>query len=238
MEILDLADKFCEPVVADDAMRDPMLNPEMYSDLLIDRNAENLCGWAKCSHKVASGDFKTVVFCSKECEGKSQRFVASLVPDRPPSGPGAIVERFADQRPPKPLTIMAPDLVEGFRIRIGPNRAALNAIELWFGPVKKPPPNEMSPPQAQLFDFVSDWLKSVGFELARDQAAVTFFAGIELTDTALIVQAPREVQMAFAIAIYELLTHADVGRQVAALNMPSSLYSDSFGIVSRAHLRR
>jgi hypothetical protein len=239
MDLVDLADKFCEPVVADNAMRDPMLDSDTYSNLLIERNSEDLCGWAKCPHKIVSRDFKTVVFCSKECEAQSQRFAASLVPDRPATDQvGAIIERFADQRPPKPLTITAPDLVEGFRLRIGPHRAALDAIERWFGAVATPPPTEMSARQVRLFDFVSDCLKAVDFELARDGAAISFFASIDLTDTALLVRAPRAVQMAFSIAIYEFLTHNDVGRQVASVDMPSSLYADLLGIVSRAHLRR
>jgi hypothetical protein len=234
MDLLDLADRFCEPVVADDVMRDPMLDPETYSDLLIERNSEDLCAWAKCAHQVSSSDFKTATFCSKECQAQSQRFAASLVPDRPAiDGVGTIVERFADQRPPKPLTITAPDLVEGFHLRIGPHRGILDAIELWFGAVQTPPAEEMSRPQARLFEFVNGCLKDVSFELANDDATIAFFASIDLKDTALLVRAPRVVQMAFSIAIYEFLTHKDVGREVASLNMPSALYDDLLGIVLR-----
>lgn len=232
MEIVEYAGKFCEPVASDEVLRDPMLNPEMYSDLVLERNAYELCGWAKCGKKVRvlQSDTKAI-FCSKKCQFMSQQFLASLMPEE--RGPvGKIVEEFADQRPPKPLKRAVADEIEGFRVRVGPYRNQLNEIEKWFGGFRVVSFTGMSPAQSTLLTFVNEHLRKAGVQLkATNMDVIDFFVNIDVRDPKVITEAPDPLKMAFSLAIYEYLVAADVKQALGKFDIPVALYEDILEIV-------
>jgi hypothetical protein len=235
MQHLALAAQFCEPIVPDDALKSPLLNLETYKDMLVERNSAHYCAWAKCGNPVRSDPHSDIaVYCSSGCQFINQQFGASLVPGRPDSRIGAIVERFPDQRPPKPLTKGKADEIEGFRVRVGPDRATLDAIEKWFGGFRVFSFKGMTEGQTRIFELVNECLKPTGAELKRNQANVEFFVNIDVKDPTILTKAPRKIQMAFALAIYELLTDAEVRPALASFQIPVALYEDMLGIVSQA----
>jgi hypothetical protein len=167
MQHLALAAQFCEPIVPDDALKSPLLDIETYKDMLVERN----CAWAKCGNPVRSDPHSDIaVYCSRECQFMSQQFGASLIPEPPDSRIGPVVERFADQRPPKLLVKGNSDAIEGFRVRVGPNSATLDAIEKWFGGFRVFSFKGMTEGQARLFELVNECLKPTGAALTRSHA--------------------------------------------------------------------
>jgi len=232
MDLLAFAERFCEPVVADDVLCDPILEIGVYRDLVLERNVNGLCGWAKCGAPVRSQpDEKTLIFCSHDCQFNSQQFGASLVP--PQAGPiGAVVERFQEQRPPKPLKRTAADEIDGFRVRVGPYRVALNEIETWFGGFRVLSFTGMSPAQAEVFACVNASLKEIGAELKRSHVGISqFFVNINVADPKVLTESPKPLRMAFAFAVYEYATRAEVRPALTAFEIPDSLYSDLWRIV-------
>ena len=234
MDFLELADKFCEPVVSDEALQDKRVDLQMYKDLVMERNTANLCGWVKCPNRVqVSPTEKKVVFCSKECQFMNQQFVASLV-EEPPGPIGKIVEKFPDQRPPNPLKRSGADEVEGFKIRVGPHRNALNEIDRWFGGFRVFSFRGMSPEQMDLFTCVNECLKEIGAKLlTSSQDVVQFFCNINVKDPKTVLDAPKPLKMAFSLAIYEYLTQAEVQPALPSFQIEPALYEDLFGIVCK-----
>ena len=230
--IFELALKFCEPIVDDAVLADPQIDVKLYKDLLIERNSVNFCAWAKCTNRVHVGlEEKNAIFCSQKCQFMSQQFAASLVQDK--KGPiGRVVEKFAEQKPPKPLKKSAPDEVEGFKIRVGPYRHILNDIERWFGGFRVFSFKGMSPEQTQVFDCVNECLKEIGSQLMKNsQEIVQFFCNINVTEPKTLLEAPKPVRMAFALAIYEYLTDAEVQPALPEFQIDAALYEDIWGIV-------
>jgi len=235
MRRIEYTEKFCEPVASDDTLRDPILDFEMYKDLLIERNAADLCAWAKCPNKVrADGSDEVAVFCSKTCQFLSQQFGSSLIPERSDPRIRAVVERFPDQRPPKPLCKPKPDEIEGCRVRVGPHRNILDTIERWFGQFRVFSFEGMTEAQTKIFNLVNECLKTIGAELLKNRANVQFFVNICAKDPDILIKAPKPIQMAFSLAIYEFLTDAEVRPSLAGFEITQALYDDMLGIVAQA----
>jgi hypothetical protein len=235
MDLVDLIDKFQQPIVPDDALSDPLLDISLYKDLLLERNSEQLCAWAKCAKRLPRhADDEGPFFCSRNCQFMSQQFAASLVPEPKQSAVGRIVERFPDQQPPKPLRTFLPDRVEGFRIRVGPHRHILDAIEKWFGGFRVMSFRGMSDAQARLFDLVNECLRAIDAQLKRVDVVVAFFVNVDVKDPDILLSAPKPVQMAFALAVYEYLAEAEVRASLPSFDIGPALYDDMLGIVTQA----
>lgn len=235
MDLLDFIDKFCEPVVSDDVLCDPQLEVSIYKDLMIERNAVSLCGWAKCGKRIETrpGDEDQVIFCSHECQFNSQQFVASLVPT-PPGPIGKVIEKFADQKPPKPRRTFIPDAIDGFRVRVGPYRQALEEIEKWFGGFSVTAFGGLSPQQTEIFDCVNGCLSETKAALEkRDPDVVAFFANIDTTNPKVLTEGPKPLKMAFAIVVHEYLTSMDAKKNLAELDIPVGLYTDLLRVVNQ-----
>jgi hypothetical protein len=234
MDLLNLTDKFQQPIVEDEALRDPLLTIDLYKDLLLERNSEHFCAWAKCSKRLGHHDEDDgPIFCSRNCQFMSQQFAASLVPEPQHSAVGRIVERFPDQRPPQPLKRFIPDGIEGFRVRVGPHRHILDTVETWFGGFQVMSFQGMSPAQIKLFQMVNECLKAINAELKRVEPVISFFINVNVDDPEVLLTAPKPVRMAFALAVYQYLTEAEVTPALGSLDIPIGLYEDVVGIVSQ-----
>jgi hypothetical protein len=235
MDLLDLAESFCQPIVDDEALRCPLLDLQRFKDLIIDRNSLHFCAWVKCANRLRSHeDDDGPIFCSKDCQFLSQQFSASLIRDNPHSAVGRVVERFPDQQPPKPLKSFVPDGIEGFRVRVGPQRHILDAIEEWFGGFRVTSFSGMSPVQTKIFDFVNECLRAIDAQLKKVEPVVAFFTNINAKDPNVLLTAPKPVQMAFALAVFEYLTEAEVLPALPTFDIAPALYEDVSGIVAQA----
>ena len=235
MEELDLMEKFCQPVVDDETMRNPLINIEMYRDLVGERNACQLCGWAKCGNPVLYhiGD-PQIVFCSEQCQFMNQQFASSLVPEQNRGPIGNVTEIFAYQKPPKPLRALASDQIEGFRVRVGPYRHILNEIEKWFGGIRVMAFKGMNKEQTALLDLVNENLKEIGAALKKNGIdVVQFFVNIRVSDPKILTEAPKPVKMAFSLAVYEYLTRAEVVPALKNLDIHLALYEDMLQIIGQ-----
>jgi hypothetical protein len=235
MDLLNLIDQYIQPIVDDEALRDPLLNLELYKELIIERNTEHLCSWPKCPNRLSiRPNDEGPIFCSQDCQFLSQQFAASLLPDRPNSAIGRVIERFPEQQPPKPLKAFVSDGVEGFRVRVGPHRHILDAIERWFGGFHVTTFKGLSEAQTKIFNCVNECLKAVGSQLKRVEPIMAFFTNVDAKDPEVLLEAPKPVQMAFALAVYEYLTQAEVTPALSNFDIPPALYEDVAGIVAQA----
>lgn len=236
MEDLQLYASFCEPIVSDETLMNPLITPQMYKDLIEERNSsEGLCAWCKCNHHIKyNDDTKGPVFCSTDCQFYSQQFLASLSKPSPKiSVVGPIVEKFSEQRPPVPLKSCKPDDIEGHRVRIGPYRDNLNEIEKWFGGFPVATLNGLTPDQEAVFELVNKTLRPFGVTFNKNTDTLFYFGNMNIGNVKAITEADEVLQKAFSIAIFDLLSQQDISPLLKSNNITVALYDDIFDIVSQ-----
>lgn len=236
MEDLELYNKFCDPIVSDEILVNPLITPQFYKQLLIERNCSNLCAWCKCPHHIQydDNDNSGPVFCSTDCQFYSQQFLASLSKPSPKiSVVGPIVEKFSDQRPPKPLKSCKADDIEGHRVRVGPYRDNLNEIEKWFGGFPVATLNGLTPDQEVIFELVNKTLRPFSVTFNKSPDVIFYFGNMNIGNVKAVTEADEVFQKAFSIAIFDLLTQNDVSPILKSNNITNALYDDVFDIVSQ-----
>lgn len=234
MEELELYAQFCEPVVPDETLLNPLITPQLYKDLVIERNRSGFCGWYKCPHKIQREDSKVVIFCSTDCQFYSQQFLSSLSKPSPKiSVVGPIVEKFSEQRPPKPLKSCKADDIEGHRVRVGPYRDNLNEIEKWFGGFPVATLNGLTPDQEAVFELVNKTLRPFSVTFNKTTDVLFYFGNMNIQNVKAVTEADEVFQKAFSIAIFDLLTQNDVSPLLKSNNITNALYDDMFDIVSQ-----
>ena len=235
MEEIQLLSDFCEPIVSDDVLRNPKITKEFYKDLLVERNSCSLCAWCKCPHKLVVNDLSECpVFCSTNCQFYSQQFLSSLTKPSPQiSAIGPVVEKFAEQRPPKPLKVYKSDNIEGHKVRVGPYRDNLNEIERWFGGFLSAPLNGLTADQKAVFELVNKTLRPFSVELENQADNIFFFANMDIRNVKALTEADDMLKKVFSIAMFELLTGTDITPLIKHNKIPMSLYNDMFEIVSQ-----
>ncbi|OHT08815.1 hypothetical protein TRFO_22573 [Tritrichomonas foetus] len=235
MEELELLGAFCEPVVSDDVLRNPLITAEFYKDLLVERNSNDLCAWCKCPNPIRCNDLSECpIFCTTNCQFYSQQFLASLIPpSQKKAAIGPIVEKFAEQRPPKPLKAFKADDIEGHRVRVGPYRDNLNEIEKWFGEFTVAPLKGLTQDQETVFELVNKTLRPFSVTLNRTADNLFLFGNMEIGNVKALTEADEKIKQAFSIALFEMITGTDISPLLKHNNISSVLYDDMFGIVSQ-----
>ncbi|KAH0790874.1 hypothetical protein GPJ56_005295 [Histomonas meleagridis] len=227
MEELDFIEAFTEPVVADDVLTNPLLTFDSYKDYVVERNMCQLCGWAKCPNPVVCKDWHDApIFCSQECQFNSQQFKSSLCPQKTDDTIGPIIEKFSDQKPPKPLKSARSTEIDGYNVRVGPYRDHLNQIERWFGGFKVMPLKGLSEAQEKIFTMTNERLRPVGVTLKRTPDNLFFFGNINTKDPSILLEADDTLKDAFSYAILEVMTDTDMRPAINANKIPYSLYDD------------
>lgn len=235
MEYSELVTAFCQPIVKDEVLCDPSLNAQYYHELIEARNVEDLCAWCKCPHKIQLEDLSECpVFCSTDCQFYSQQFLSSLSkPTKKISPIGPIVEKFSEQRPPKPLKAFRSEDIEGHRIRIGPYRENLNEIQQWFGGFPIAVLKGLSPEQEEVFNLVNSILKPLRITLKKNTENLFFFGNMNIRNVKALTEADDQFKKAFSFALLDLLTKTDVTTLLTENKIYTPLYDDIFNIVSQ-----
>lgn len=234
MEELELFVKFCEPTVPDETLVNPLITPQLYKDLIVERNSSGFCAWCKCPNRVKYENDKGPVFCSTDCQFYSQQFLASLSKPMPKvSVVGPIVEKFSDQRPPKQLKSCKADDIEGHRVRVGPYRDNLNEIEKWFGGFPVATLNGLTPDQEAVFELVNKTLRPFSVTFNKSADVLFYFGNMNIGNVKSVTEADEVFQKAFSIAIFDLLTQNDVSPLLKSNNITTALYDDIFDIISQ-----
>ena len=232
---LDLIEKFCEPIVDDDVLLNPVCrNKDDFMALMEERNAAGFCGWPKCNKKVTvktKGAITQPIFCSDNCFRRFENmFAMSRAKKKSPIG--KIVEKFSDQKPPKKLTNLNPDAIEGMRVRVGPYHKILDEIELWVGDFPCSGLIKRNEKQEQIFQVVQHALKRLGSTLKEKPEVNYWFVNMDVKDLKLFMDQDDNFKDAFGLALYEVMTGTDCGPEIQHMKFSMKVYDDLVNILA------
>ena len=232
-EFQELIDWFTVEKVDESHFHDPRLTVPLYRDLIIERNTLNMCAWPLCSNKITCPEvIEGAVFCSHRCKYLNQHYVASLMPIK--NNPlGEIVEKSPDVLPPKPLTLVAPDSIEGYKVRVGEFHDVLDHIEQWFGGFPVSYLQGLNAEQEKVFECVNESLKKVGVLFKKSTEILAYFVNINVDKASILTTQPENFRIAFAISIYYVLFESDFSASIQKYNISKVLFDDLVSIVSQ-----
>lgn len=231
----ELLDAFTKPIIDDATWDHPALrDKEIFMMLMVERNNEGLCGYPRCSNKVPIPPKATdqPIFCSNECFRKfKNRFVINKAKKRNPIG--NVVEKFADQKPPKELNHFQSDQIEGMQVRSGDYADILNEIEKWVGDIPAAGFIPLNYKQKIIKEIVQRGLKTINITL-KDVPDVNFyFVNLDVRDLEKLQKSPEVFQTVFAFAMWEVISGTDMTNEIKHLRFSMEVYDDLVQILGQ-----